>query len=118
MIFSTRSRDFVTIVLLTFGVLLFSVGWLAGVILLWTSPTWNLRDKILGTLVVPGGLPFAIIVAVFGVPVTSATQVPWLVFTLQVLLVCAPVYTAVHLFRSSQTPARPHGEPMWFARRR
>jgi HAAS len=32
------------------------VGWLAGVVLLWMSDVWSTRDKVLGTLVVPGGI--------------------------------------------------------------
>jgi Protein of unknown function (DUF1700) len=32
------------------------IGWIAGVILLWSSPAWLTRDKLIGTLVVPGGL--------------------------------------------------------------
>ena len=32
------------------------VGWFVGVGLLWSSATWRLRDKLLGTLVWPGGL--------------------------------------------------------------
>ena len=44
------------IVLLLIGGFLGGVGWIAGVVLLWTSHAWTLRDKILGTLVLPGGL--------------------------------------------------------------
>jgi hypothetical protein len=29
--------------------------WFIGVILLWVSPAWNLRDKIIGSLLPPGG---------------------------------------------------------------
>lgn len=32
------------------------IGWFVGVVLLWISDAWNTRDKIIGTLVVPGGL--------------------------------------------------------------
>jgi uncharacterized membrane protein len=38
--------------------------WPAGVILLWLSPAWNLRDKLIGMLVPPGGYLFI----VFGLP--------------------------------------------------
>ncbi len=31
------------------------VGWLVGVALLWSSGRWTWREKLLGTLVVPGG---------------------------------------------------------------
>lgn len=38
------------------GVALPVIGWLAGVVLLWVSDAWTARDKLVGTLVVPGGL--------------------------------------------------------------
>lgn len=38
------------------GVIVPIVGWLVGAILLWVSDAWTTRDKLLGTLVVPGGL--------------------------------------------------------------
>ncbi|MDQ2741721.1 MAG: hypothetical protein M3Z66_05430 [Chloroflexota bacterium] len=30
--------------------------WPIGIILLWTSNAWNVRDKLIGTLILPGGL--------------------------------------------------------------
>ncbi len=47
--------------LLLAGGFAFVVGWFVGVGLLWSSATWRLRDKLLGTLVWPGGL-FALFV--------------------------------------------------------
>jgi uncharacterized membrane protein len=44
------------IILLLLGGFVFIVGWLAGVVLLWSSNLWTRRDKLLGTLVIPGGL--------------------------------------------------------------
>lgn len=32
------------------------IGWLVGVVLLWISPVWERREKVIGTLIVPGGL--------------------------------------------------------------
>jgi hypothetical protein len=46
----------VTIGWLLFGGLLFGVGWLVGVNRLWRSPTWSRSEKLLGTMVLPGGL--------------------------------------------------------------
>jgi hypothetical protein len=43
------------VLLLTAGSLVPLVGWLLGAALLWTSRRWTLGDKLLGTLVVPGG---------------------------------------------------------------
>jgi hypothetical protein len=55
---STRSTAMETwaIILLLLGGFLFLVGWIAGVVLLWSSSIWTTREKIIGTLVVPGGL--------------------------------------------------------------
>jgi hypothetical protein len=44
------------VLLLAGGLLLPVAGWLVGVALLWASSIWNTRDKLIGTLVVPGGL--------------------------------------------------------------
>lgn len=44
------------LVLLTLGSLVSWVGWVGGVLLLWASHRWTRRDKLLGTLVLPGGL--------------------------------------------------------------
>ena len=46
-------------VLLTLGSVVSWVGWLGGVLLLWTSDRWTRRDKLVGTLVLPGGLAAA-----------------------------------------------------------
>ncbi len=43
-------------VLLLFGGFLFVVGWLVGAAILWASPVWPLRDKLMGTLILPFGL--------------------------------------------------------------
>ena len=51
------------IMLLVGGLVLPLLGWIIGVILLWVSNAWNVRDKIIGTIFIPGGL---------GVPVALA----------------------------------------------
>jgi uncharacterized membrane protein len=43
------------VLMLTVGSLLPVVGWLVGVALLWTSRRWRVGEKLLGTLIVPGG---------------------------------------------------------------
>ncbi|MCW8384641.1 HAAS signaling domain-containing protein [Streptomyces justiciae] len=45
-----------TVLLLQFGAFLCGVGWLTGVLLLWTSQCWRFRDKVIGTALIPGGL--------------------------------------------------------------
>src|SRR5579859_3856780 len=49
--------------LLEIGALILTpVFWPIGVILLWTSRGWNVRDKLIGTLVPPGGLFVSLLV--------------------------------------------------------
>ncbi len=53
----TSWREIGALTLLPFGgVVLPVVGWFAGVVLLWLSDAWTARDKLIGTLVLPGGL--------------------------------------------------------------
>jgi hypothetical protein len=50
-------REICALILLPFGGLVLPVvGWFAGVVLLWVSDAWTARDKLIGTLVLPGGL--------------------------------------------------------------
>ena len=46
--------------LIIFGFIASGLGWMAGVLILWTSPTWSQRDKLIATFV-----PLAGLVAVF-----------------------------------------------------
>jgi hypothetical protein len=50
------TREWAAIFLLLFGFAAAGVGWIVGVILLWSSRAWTTRDKLIGTLVLPGGL--------------------------------------------------------------
>jgi uncharacterized membrane protein len=55
-------RDISTIVLLLVGgVVLPVIGWLIGVVLLWTSTSWTTARKLVATLVWPGGLGFGLV---------------------------------------------------------
>jgi uncharacterized membrane protein len=59
-------REWAAVILLPLGGFVFGVGWLAGLILLWSSRLWTTRDKLIGTLIVPGGIAtafFALILA-------------------------------------------------------
>jgi hypothetical protein len=42
--------------LLVGGVVVPVLGWILGAVFLWLSRCWTLRDKLVGTLIVPGGL--------------------------------------------------------------
>ena len=49
--------EWITVFLLPLGFLVIPiVGWVFGVTLLWISRVWNTREKLIGTLLPPGGL--------------------------------------------------------------
>lgn len=57
-------RDVVAIVLLLIGgIAVPFLGWIVGVVLLWTSTAWRTKDKLIGTLLVPGGLLAPVLLA-------------------------------------------------------
>jgi uncharacterized membrane protein len=118
----TGTLEKIALVLLLPGsVLLPVIGWFAGVLLLWMSDLWTTRDKVIGTLVVPGGLlpVFMVIAGAVGpeetcggfVDVTTGERIGgtcshdvfgleealWL--ALIVGLLVAPIVTAVYLYR-------------------
>ncbi|MGC9973851.1 MAG: hypothetical protein ABSC36_00490 [Gaiellaceae bacterium] len=84
-------NEWLAIPLLLVGVSLFVVGWFAGVVLLWSSEIWTLRDKLIGTLVLPGGLA--------GAPFVFASGSGDLGLALAVPSVVLPVLTAIYLGR-------------------
>ena len=49
-------RDVAAVILLLVGGFVFFVGWIVGVVLLWSSTAWQTKDKVMATLLVPGGL--------------------------------------------------------------
>jgi hypothetical protein len=57
------------------ALVLLAFMWPVAVILLWISPAWNIRDKIIGTLLPPGGFPgifyFGLVLSVAHVSRTS-----------------------------------------------
>lgn len=57
-------REWATVILLPLGGFAFGVGWLVGLLLLWSSRLWTTREKLIGTLIVPGGIATALLVAV------------------------------------------------------
>lgn len=111
--------------LLIGGIVLPVIGWLAGVILLWISPRWKVGDKLLGTLVWPGGLLAPVFVlAIIGagavmttgsVCVTGPTSgnqcspppiPPWLAITLAIVAMVAavtgPIVVTIRLIRQAR----------------
>jgi uncharacterized membrane protein len=101
--------------LLIGGVVIPVVGWLVGVVFLWLSRCWTVRDKLLATLLVPGGLLPALYLSVSAATVETCSSAPgggttctstgpgtnerigWIV--LLAFLAIAPIYTAVRLGR-------------------
>jgi hypothetical protein len=57
---SAGGHEVAAVTLLLIGGLLAGIGWLVGVVLLWTSRRWTIGDKVLGTLVWPGGVAAAL----------------------------------------------------------
>jgi hypothetical protein len=49
------TTEWVAIILLLFGGFIVGVGWVAGLVLLWISRAWTMRDKWIGTLAIPAG---------------------------------------------------------------
>jgi len=84
-------KEWLVILLLLFGISLFIVGWFVGVVLLWSSRIWTTRDKLIGTLVLPGGLASA--------PFVFANGSGDLGLALAVLSVVLPILTAIYLSR-------------------
>jgi hypothetical protein len=100
--------------LLIGGIVIPVIGWLAGVVLLWSSEAWNAREKLIGTLVFPGGLALPAFLELTvttselcgsynGGPVTCeggpSTLHQVLAILLMATLVIGPLVTAVYLSR-------------------
>lgn len=58
------------------GIVVPVLGWFVGVALLWSSQRWSVREKLLGTLVVPGGLALPMALALFPAWTESCVTTP------------------------------------------
>ena len=109
-------HEWAAIFLLLFGGFLFFVGWLAGLVLLWSSRAWNARDKLIGMLIIPGGIATAFAaLLVLGTaqectsngrvqhctpgPSTGHEIISWIVLAVCVL---GPICTSVYLARRAR----------------
>jgi hypothetical protein len=132
--------EIVTVVLLLIGGLVVPVlGWIVGVVMLWASNRWRISDKLLGTLIWPGGLaaPFAVLVLGAGLATlpasvcyvsgragpgghqitttncTPAVIPPWLAITIFAIAALAallgPVLVAIRLMRRARRGPAPSG---------
>jgi hypothetical protein len=108
------------VLLLVGGIVLPAIGWLVGVVLLWTSEVWSVRDKLVGTLVVPGGLALPAFLALLpgsselcssyngGPEVCTegpSTLHQVVAIGLMVLFIVGPLFTTVYLGRRLRRPA-------------
>ena len=59
------------VMLLVGGLILPVIGWFVGVVFLWISETWSTGEKLLGTLLVPGGLALPLFLLTIGTSVNS-----------------------------------------------
>jgi hypothetical protein len=114
------AREWAAIFLLLFGFIAAGVGWFVGVILLWRSRAWTTRDKLIGTLVLPGGLFATVLLLVlalgrprklmcihYGVGAAHCTAGPssgpsTVGSIALVLLALTPIATAVYLARRAR----------------
>ena len=105
-----RWTDVAAVILLLLGGFTV-VGWFVGVVFLWISDVWNVRDKLVGTLIVPGGLAATLAVAFVlpsggtscpvGSPLAACTDTPSPLGPFEIVLVTlfvtAPILTSIYL---------------------
>lgn len=104
-------REILALILLPLGGFLYVIGWAVGAILLATSRVWTSREKVIGLLVVPGGLLPA---ALFGLmpsrlcsetiangvvseTCTGGGMPVWLAWVILTVLVVGPIWTVFFL---------------------
>lgn len=106
-------REVATLILLPLGGFLWIIGWAVGAILLATSTVWTSREKVIGLLVVPGGLLPAVLFGLMGGGGKVCSQFSsngrvisetctggmsvWLAYVILAGLVIAPMWTVFFL---------------------
>ena len=107
------TRAFGTLEVLALALLI--AAWPVGAILLWTSHAWSNREKVLGTLVPPGGYPGVfLIMSTFPSIADALDPTPhWfrilvgaVLFTISLVLLLAPIGMCVYLARRLQSSLR------------
>jgi uncharacterized membrane protein len=61
-----KLHEIFAVILLSIGGFLAGIGWLVGLVLLWTSDRFTKADKVIGTLLVPGGFLTSLLFLGFG----------------------------------------------------
>lgn len=100
--------EITTLVLLLFGAAAAGIGWLVGVLLLWSSPRWTRGEKVLGTLVLPGGL----ILPIASAAALAGGTMPWSLVLLALGL-AAPAITAAFLYQRARAASVTDGAARW-----
>ncbi|MGI5224247.1 HAAS signaling domain-containing protein [Actinoallomurus sp. CA-142502] len=100
------------ILLLIGGIVLPGLGWVIGVVLLWASARWTTLDKLIGTLIFPGGLAVGVWFLFFwsGSSVCSAdgackTSGAGLASTICLVATVGSIGSAAYLLRRAKHPA-------------
>lgn len=118
------AQQVAAVILLLLGGFLMGIGWIVGAVLLWSSRAWTVREKLLGTVLVPGGLATALYLtlatggeecgglvtyrrgvrrAVTTCTGSTSTLDHILAVALFAFLVIAPIATAVFLLRRARS---------------
>ena len=108
------------VILLVISGAAYLVGWFVGVGLLWASPRWRWTDKLVGTLIWPGGLAglaWAALLVAFPSPPPGAVCDPgiacllfdsgpplWAVGAVVVVLALVQIAVAAWLLNRASTP--------------
>jgi hypothetical protein len=85
-----------TIILLLLGAFFVGIGWFVGVVALWRSRVWSVPEKLIGTLLWPGGLVTGLL---FGVVAFAGGGALILV---GVVSIAVPVASALLLYRRAK----------------
>jgi HAAS domain-containing protein len=70
----SRVHEIFAVILLAIGGFVAGFGWIVGVVLLWTSNRFTRADKVIGTLLVPGGFFASLLVLGFGLVGTTTEE--------------------------------------------
>jgi uncharacterized membrane protein len=93
------------VVMLTLGSLIPVFGWAVGVVLLWSSGLWRRSEKVLGTLIFPGGPGLALFLGAAAVALPQALGIAVLLFVL-----IGPLVVAIVLLNRARRRAALEGQ--------
>ncbi len=110
-------HEVAALVLLLVGGFAFGIGWLVGLVLLWTSQAWTVWDKLIGSLIPPGG-GLAVIflfttqslgedciaISAAGDCTKSEPGASWLGLVIFVAIAISPLVTTVYLALRMRRP--------------